>query len=134
MDINLENKDKIIYPHSVTVSKEPVRTKEVYTEFKNSIFYIYLSICSLLPEEDYIVNLNMIDINKNTENSNRILKIKSLKDEDFNYFMASFLIIFEPFKKNILNFEKGKPYSIGEYLKTVDAWAFSSNDNQILFK
>ena len=119
----------IIYPHSVMVSRIPVKAKEVYKELLGkSLFTIYMSIYSTEIDKNYVIDLNVIDLLEVTEGSERRVFFESLEGEGFKLFIDSILMIFEPFERNVLNFEK-RQHSMLEYLNYIKEWIPEPGDS-----
>ncbi len=111
----------LIYPHSVTISELTKAKPEFDKFFSESLFMVYFGIYSKVSDRDFIVDSAIIDITSNTENSYRSRKFEKLDCKEFRDYMTSIQIIFPPFKRNLLNFEK-RAYSISEYMDTVKLW------------
>lgn len=122
-----ENDDDLnksfIFPHSVMVSAEAVRPTSTYFDlFGKSIFTIYLDIYSNEIDSNYTANLNILDITGIQPDTFKTFSFKTLQDEYFVSNLKSLFLVFLPFKRNILNFEKGKKYSMKQYLDFIARW------------
>ena len=111
----------VIYPHSVLVS-DVVKAKELYKEFSESKFIIYISAYSIEPNESYTVSSIIIDIYDKCPPSRRQINVKTLNDQEYLDFISSINIVFEKYNKNILNFPHNEQYTLKEFLEVTNNW------------
>jgi hypothetical protein len=122
--------DSIIYPHSVTLSAEPVKANSLYSVFDKSLFSIYLSIFSLEKEKDYRVYLSIIDLLGYVQPTLMDKNFETLDCEDYNYFMKSIFLVFQPFKRRVLNFDVDKDMKLQKFYITVQEWLEDFKEEQ----
>ena len=116
-----ESLNSIIYPHSITLSAEGVKPNDLYKVFEKSIFSIYLSIFSFGEFKDYSVYLSIIDLNNYVAATETNKHFVSLESEEYETYMKSIFLIFQPFSRHILNFEK-KPITLQQFYEQTQLW------------
>lgn len=114
--------DVFIFPHSVSIGKNILCNDTYNNIFGKSVFLFYMSIYSKKPDRDYIVDIAITDINGETEAMQKLFTFDTLDSNDFKNYIKSIFLMFKPFKRNILNFEKDKQISMKEYYDYIQIW------------
>jgi len=119
--------DVKIYPHSVTLNANPVLPNKLYSIFDKTVFSVYLSIFSKKKDKDYCVYLSIVDLFGIVPATTMDKEFESLDSQDFSDFMKSVFVIFQPFERYVLNFEKDKELTLREFYQKSQEWLETIN-------
>lgn len=117
-----------IFPHSAVVSAEAMVPKKIYKSIlKASVYCMYVDLYSTEKDKNYVLNFNMFDLTQQNKDVTKFVYFKDL-GTDYQVFIKSFMLVFQPFKKHILNFERDKQISLREYLDQIKLWMPKGGD------
>jgi len=121
-----------IIPIQYTINAEPLYSELEIGEH-NLVFQLATFIINDKESKDYkkyftnIILLNKSDI----ENSIfRYILSDNQLDEEVTDILKSILLIFKPFKRNVLNFDKATSYTYEEFTKLLQIW---KKENKIYY-
>jgi hypothetical protein len=111
----------MVYGHSAMCSDGIiVPIKDYISILRSDKFYIYQDIYSLKPQSNFIVHLGIFDCTETIPDLEKVVFFEKL-DDNYRMWLSSFLLVFNTFKRNILNFPP-EPISLESYYDMIRIW------------
>jgi len=112
----------MVYGHSAVASAGIARPLDDYLSIlRSDKFYIYLDIYSLKQDSQYYVHICILDCTQTIPDTERIIYFEKL-DEVYRLWIQSYLMVFFPFKRNILNFSRDELISLEYFYEKIREW------------